>query len=180
MKIDIIECPSCGANLDYKGNSDSCICEYCGNRVFLNEKARMEANLNVEKLKHRERMRNKELESEKMACESEKRTFIIILVALLSLVVLCAIGVIAEHVDTQNGKVKMPESTHSLEGDNYIDVMNKLKDVGFNDIECIEMSEGNIFQKKGDVDRIVIGGENDYKTGEYVDPNLKVKIYYYP
>ncbi len=30
MKLEVLKCPSCGANIEFEENADSCECEYCG------------------------------------------------------------------------------------------------------------------------------------------------------
>lgn len=47
MKIEVIKCPSCGANLDINLNEKMTECEYCGTQLLINDLKNGEVNKKV-------------------------------------------------------------------------------------------------------------------------------------
>ena len=39
MKLEILKCPSCGANIEVEEGADSCECEYCGATITVSKKS---------------------------------------------------------------------------------------------------------------------------------------------
>lgn len=68
--------------------------------------------------------------------------------------------------------------TNGYKGQNYLEVEQAFKDMGFKDIELSEVSTNNQEYSDGEVFSVTIGGTS-YDAGEWTTPDSKVRIKYY-
>lgn len=175
MKKITLDCPKCGASLEIDEGIDTFFCTYCGVKVVTGDKDRINAQLKVKEMEFKER--NDQRNAKKDIIE-----FAFIVILILSILIIAFLASIQDNKKEENnqGRIQILSSSDDFEGENYIDIKNKLEDKGFENIECVEMQEkSGIFKKAGDIDRVVIDGRTDYKYDDYFDADVKIKIYYY-
>lgn len=63
MKMYAFKCPQCGGNLEVEEDRDFVFCRFCGTKIQTNTLDKSE--LRIKEMEHEERMKDKELESEK-------------------------------------------------------------------------------------------------------------------
>ena len=94
MEMISLKCPSCGGAVDIEEGHDSCLCPYCGTRLYLDD-GTIRINIRDEaKLKEaeaNEAIRLKELELEQQKLKTKHR---VMLVAFLVALVIAVLGLI--------------------------------------------------------------------------------------
>ena len=74
----------------------------------------------------------------------------------------------------------VPRESKSIVGMYYMDVVKELEAAGFINIETIELNEkAGLFQKRGSVEHINIGGKTEFSSEEYFKKDSKIIIYHY-
>lgn len=81
-----------------------------------------------------------------------------------------------EEADPSN--ITMPMSSSGYDGQNYLDVQQALKDLGFTNIELGEVTEDDTSYTDGEVFLVEIGGLS-FDAGDVFSPDEKVYIKYY-
>lgn len=59
----VLKCPHCGGNLDVREDLDIFYCQYCGTKIQIEKLSKNEMRLH--EMEHEERMKDKELKSDK-------------------------------------------------------------------------------------------------------------------
>ncbi|WP_147536206.1 hypothetical protein [Bacillus marasmi] len=67
MKVHALKCINCGAALEIEDGIDTFFCQYCGYKMILSEisEASINAKVQLKKMEHQERMRDKQYEQER-------------------------------------------------------------------------------------------------------------------
>ena len=75
MKVVQLKCPSCGNALEVEDGLETFFCQYCGHRIVLAEQSEhvVKAKVDIERMKHEERMRQMELDAEEKKRKEEDR-----------------------------------------------------------------------------------------------------------
>ena len=68
IKTVSLKCPECGANLEIDDGRKQCFCQYCGNKIIIDDGSRTYTHIYVDKTREKEL----ELEEKKLAIEEEK------------------------------------------------------------------------------------------------------------
>lgn len=94
MQVIHLQCPNCGSTLQVEDGLETFFCQYCGHRIVLSGQSEhvVKAKVDIERLKHEERMRQMEIEKEKEereAGERETKRFILLSVGFLLALVIC-------------------------------------------------------------------------------------------
>ena len=76
MKFTALKCPNCDAPLDDPGNLNAFYCKYCGYRIVLDDLTdeQTKASVKFGRMRHKERMRDKEYDENYASWEREERT----------------------------------------------------------------------------------------------------------
>ncbi|MBK5211397.1 MAG: hypothetical protein JJE36_03690 [Coriobacteriia bacterium] len=98
-------------------------------------------------------------------------------VALLFVVALAIPGTPNEPSDT----IAMPASSSDLKGDNYKDVVTKLKSAGFASIDTTSMDDlvTGWLTKDGEVERVSVNGETEFDADSRFPKGAKIVITYH-
>jgi DNA-directed RNA polymerase subunit RPC12/RpoP len=74
----------------------------------------------------------------------------------------------------------LPESSSHYKGENYQDVADQLKELGFTNITSQKSTkEASLFHKAGTVEHMLIGGQEKFKKNDKFDMNTPIILYYY-
>lgn len=67
MKVHKLKCINCGAAIEIEDGIDTFFCKYCGHKMILEEltEASINAKVQIKKMEHQERMRDKQYEQER-------------------------------------------------------------------------------------------------------------------
>lgn len=78
------------------------------------------------------------------------------------------------------GQVRVRSSAGDLRGAGYVRVMNQLRENGFENFETVEqkMSKKKFFSFDGQVARISINGQSEFKSGEWFPKDALIRIVY--
>lgn len=179
MGKNIYKCPNCGASLEISDQIDVFFCTYCGVKIYSGDKNRIKAQLKVKEMDYG-------LEVLKEKNKNDKMAYIFaILFCLIMLPFLLLMFWGMDNSDKVNeklnsGKIQLKQDNLDLIGENYEDVVEVLEDTGFTNIKTVETDrEVPKNCKPGDVERILIGGGDDFYSGDYFEPDIPIRVYYY-
>ena len=108
-------------------------------------------------------------------------------IALLVILVLLGIMGIFENGDNKNAEgqtsntITVPAASDELKYNNYEDVLTQFESAGFTDIktEAIEDLILGLLTKDGEVEKVSIDGEENFKAGSKFKYNAKIIVYYH-
>lgn len=91
------------------------------------------------------------------------------------------IGCDSSQINSEVDGIKMPSSYTKYEGENYLDVYENLKELGFYNIEfkVIEDLITGWLVSDGEVEYVSIDGEDSFRRGDIFDKNSQVVIAYH-
>ena len=76
--------------------------------------------------------------------------------------------------------IVMPMSSKSLIGEDYEDVIQQLKSIGFTNITSqVSYKKPGFFDGNNEVEHILIGGKMSFTTDDYFKKDDRIIIYYY-
>ena len=80
-----------------------------------------------------------------------------------------------------SGQVKITSNPDDYEGRMYEEVEKELKDQGFKNVKTAKIEDliTGWLTKDGEVDKVTIDGKDSYKSGEWIDKDAKVIIFYH-
>lgn len=67
-----LKCPNCDQILEVEDDLDTFYCKYCGGKILLNDKARLNAKVKMKEIEHKNTLAQLEMEKEKMKMEKAK------------------------------------------------------------------------------------------------------------
>lgn len=180
MGKNIYNCPNCGSSVEISDQIDTFFCTYCGTKIYSGDKNRINAQLSVKKMEH-------DVKKTQLNNQNIKLLVLMMLGMFAMLILLAVVLTINDFVNGNHSddastttQIKLEYNKTILIGESYKDVNDYLSDNGFKNIETIEMDKkAPAFKKPGEVDRVVIGGSTEFSQGDYFDPDVEVKIYYY-
>lgn len=179
MGKNIYKCPNCGSSLEISDKIDVFFCTYCGVKIYSGDKNRIKAQLKVKEMDY-----GLEVIKEKNKNDMMGYIFsIIFCLIMIPFILLMFFGINKsdkEEAKLNSGKIQLKQDYIDFVGENYEYVVGVLEDTGFKNIKTVE-SDRDIPQKckPGDVDRILIKGDDDFSSGDYFDPDVPIRIYYY-
>lgn len=188
MKLKVLKCPECRANIEIEDGRDSCFCTYCGCKIILDDEKRettINKNINITKNinKTNRYIDDAEVERVKTEDKKDKRSywFIALWWGALALIILGInlYFVLAPKVAESQGKISAGYYK-DLIGDDYKAVEAHFEAAGFTNIELIDLNDSGIaFWNEGKVKSISVGGDTDFESHNYFDPDTKVVISYH-
>lgn len=117
IKMTILKCPRCDANLEIENDLDVCYCKYCGCRIMLHGRSdeAYKAEAKIKGMAHEETMLDKQIAFEKYKMDAEKekdrtemrRLKKTLVLAVMSWVVLIAFIMITSKVDNVKNTKKL-------------------------------------------------------------------------
>lgn len=75
MKLHTLKCINCGAALEIEDGIDTFFCKYCGYKIIIEElgEASINAKVQLKKMEHQERMRDKQYEQERYKFDKKEQ-----------------------------------------------------------------------------------------------------------
>jgi DNA-directed RNA polymerase subunit RPC12/RpoP len=75
MKVQALKCINCGAALEIEDGIDTFFCKYCGYKIILEDisEASINAKVQLKKMEHQERMRDKQYEQERYKFDKKEK-----------------------------------------------------------------------------------------------------------
>ena len=186
MKLYKLTCPNCNGTLDIKVAEDTSFifCPYCGQKFLLDdEKKEHTINKNINKTVHKIYTDDAEIIKAKLKDKEDKRSWIAILIC--GIIAICIpFGMLAkfeidEKIAQKEGKINAGYY-RDLIGQDYKTVEAHFKAAGFTNIVLIDLDNSGIsFWKSGKVVTISVGGDTDFESINWFDPDTKVVISYH-
>lgn len=186
MKLKVLKCPECRANLEVEEGRTSCFCQYCGCKIILDDEKQeytINKNININKTIHKRYTDDAEVIRETSKEKENKRSWIALLICAI-----IAIGIpfgmlakfgIEENIAKNEGKISAG-FYRDLVGEDYKTVEAHFKAAGFTNIELIDLNDSGIaFWNDGKVATISVGGDTDFDSTDWFDPDTKVVISYH-
>ena len=100
------------------------------------------------------------------------KKFVICLIIMLSMVIM---------VGCHQGEIKLESDSEELKGKMYVVVEKNMQDLGFKNVTTTKIEDlvtgGAI--KDGEVEKVTINGETSFKSGDWIDEDAKIVIYYH-
>lgn len=188
MKLRVLKCPECRANLEIEEGRTSCYCQYCGCKIILddeNQEVTINKNINITKnITHTNRsIDDAEVIRETNKAKEDKRGWIALIVCAI-----IGIGIplgmmlkfdVEEKIARNRGKINAG-FYRDLLGENYETVQAHFESAGFTNIELIDLDDSGIaFWNDGKVKTISVGGDTSFESIDWFDPDTKVVISYH-
>lgn len=185
MKLRVLKCPECRANLEIEEGRTFCYCQYCGCKIILDdekEEKTINKNINITKnVTHTKRYVDEaEIIKATNKEKEDKRSWIVLIVCMV-----IAIGIpfgmltkfdIEEKIAEKEGKVSVG-FYRDLEGQDYETVVAHFKSAGFENIEVIDLKDaGIVFWKNDKVEQISVAGNTSFDSTDYFSKDSKVVI----
>lgn len=211
QRLQGMKCPNCEANIfvDISGRNIA-FCQYCGTQIMVNDGVTRHEyrkvfvdETEIRKSDNDSRVKMKELENEeyqiKHASDTTKSVFIFLIIFMgIGMFSLIFMGVffscngsgssesdikkkIKYEMELQ-GKISAG-NYYDYEGKNYKAVLNDLQELGFTNVECLDLNDADgfsFFGKKDDiVESVSIKGNKKFDENDYFNPDDKVLICYH-
>lgn len=178
------KCPQCGAQLEITEEIDSFFCTYCGTKIYSNDDKRIEAQLKIKEMEHKEREQKNAQKFMLIYCAM---FFLLLIVIVVVLAISDAhekkytndtqITVTTE--DPHAGEIKIDSENSFMKDLEYEDVVDDLKKKGFTNVKAVESDKKHGFlSEKGDVSKVTIDGKTDYDFDDYFSPDVEIIVYY--
>lgn len=180
MKLHVLKCPECHANLEIEEGLKTCYCKYCGCQINIDEeKHEHTINKNI----HKRYTDDADVIRAKTEDKESRRTFkagIAVWVILIVMVLALPLGLHINKTIAQNeGKISAGYYK-DLVGKDYKTVEAHFEAAGFTDIQLVDLEDsGLMFWSKGKVDTISVGGDTSFESSDWFYPDTKVIISYH-
>lgn len=187
MKLQKFDCPYCGGSVDVDMNGRNFVfCSYCGQKLLLDDDKidiRITKNININKAYHKIFTDDAKVIREKNKDKQHKREWVLIVVLfLVGLMVPLGMLVkfeIEEKIAKSEGKISAGYYD-DLVGEDYKTVKAHFEAAGFTNIELIDLDDAGImFWDEGKVKTISVGGDTDFDSTDWFEPDVKVVISYH-
>ena len=186
MKLKVLKCPECRANLEIEDDRTSCYCQYCGCKIILDSEKQeytYSKNVNVNKTIHKRYTNDADIIRAKNEASKDSRDFkqFLTLMGLLLLIpIVVFVGFqINGAVSRHEGKINAGYYK-DLIGKDYETVTAHFEAAGFTNIELIDLDDSGLaFWNEGKVDTISVGGDTDFESVDWFYPDTKVVISYH-
>ena len=192
MKLQKLNCPNCNGTLDIKiGDEKYIFCPYCGQKFFVDDGKKeytINKNININKnITHTKRTYD---EAEVIRAKTEDREkknswwLIIGLVIffIADIAVLFGLDYADERAEQKaiNTGIITAGSNDDYEDENYEVVVEQLETLGFTNITTVDLDDSGItFWKADKVDSVSIGGDTDFYSGDYFEPDVTIIVKYH-
>ncbi len=189
MKLKVLKCPECRANLEIEEGRNSCFCQYCGCKIILDDEKQettINKNINITKnTSHTERYYDEaRIVEANRNDEKDKRDTKVGLIAGLGIPLAIILAIVLffslnSAISKSQGKISAG-NYQDLIGQDYKTVVAHFESAGFENIELIDLDDSGIaFWNDGKVEMISIGGDTDFESIDWFYPDTKVVISYH-
>ena len=187
MKIRRIACPYCNAGLEASTKGREFVfCNYCGQKILLDDEKiefTINKNINVSKNIHTRYTDDAEVIKEINKEKQDKREYRLV-VGLFVMAFVIPFGMLAKfEIDEKIAKSKGKISAgyyRDLVGEDYKMVESHFEAAGFTNVELIDLDDtGIMFWENGKVETISVGGNTDFESTDWFEPDVKVVISYH-
>ena len=185
MKLQVLKCPECRANLEVEEGRTSCYCQYCGCKIILDdEKKETTINKNINITKNINRTERYVDDAEVIKAtnkeKEDKRSWIALaIIGAVLVVVILSVNMyffIGGKVAKSQGKVSAGYY-RDLVGQDYETVVAHFEAAGFKNIEVIDLDDsGVLFWKEGKVEKISVAGDTSFESTDYFSTDSKIVI----
>lgn len=188
MKLQVLKCPECRANLEIEEGLSLCYCRYCGCKIILDDERQettINKNINITKsITHtRRHIDDADVIRAKSEATKESRDFKQFLVSLGILLLISIFILLGFHLNKSIAQSEGKISAgfyRDLLGKNYETVEAHFEAAGFTNIELIDLNDAGIgFWNNGKVEIISVGGNTSFKSTDWFLPDTKVVISYH-
>lgn len=188
MKLKVLKCPECRANIEFEEGRDFCFCSYCGCKIVLDdEKQETTTNKNINVTKNINKTNHYVNEADVIRAKNEidkdSRDFkqdLIIFGILFLIPIVIFLGLFLNKAIAQHeGKISAGYYA-DLVGENYEVVKAHFEAAGFTTIELIDLDDSGVaFWKDGKVAIISVGGDTNFESTDWFYPDTKIIISYH-
>ena len=187
-----IRCKSCNGTMTLSADRKVLSCPYCESTELIVENASV-AKQRIKSDAYKEVQFSKDktkkdivIAKQEHEIKKEKTTFkrtltwlIIGVVLFVAFEAFCMF--MGGFFDNHDGEVKVSASSKELKGENYEDVIERLEDMGFYNIEAEALGDLVVgwFDKENAVKEITIDGDSKFSEGAWFDEDADIKITYH-
>lgn len=188
MKLKVLKCPECAANLEIEEGRTICYCQYCGCKILLEDEKQestINKNININKNVTYTSRHTDDADVIRAKSEANKdvRDFKQVLILFGILILIPLIGFawmhFTEMLAQHEGKINAGYYK-DLIGEKYETVEAHFEAAGFTNIELIDLDDAGIsFWKNGEVEIISVGGNTSFDSADWFEPDTRVVISYH-
>ena len=188
MRLHKLTCPNCNGTLDMKvtEGTTSVFCPYCGQQFYLDDEHQRftyNKNVTINKNIHKRYTDDADVIRATHEANKDSKDFkqFLILWGLLALIPILIFGGLFLNKAVNQGSGKINAGYYrDLVGDDYKTVEAHFKAAGFTNIELIDLDDAGIgFWRNGKVKTISVGGNTQFESTDWFDPDTKVVISYH-
>lgn len=187
MKVKVLKCPECGANIEFEEDRNFCFCSYCGCKIVIDDenKKNVTKNINITKNINKTNRYINETDVIRAKSEIDKdrqnfKQFLILWGILLLMPIGIFLGLFLNKTIAQHeGKISAGYYV-DLVGENYEFVKAHFEAAGFTNVELIDLDDAGVtFWKDGKVATISVGGNTSFESTDWFYPDTKIIISYH-
>lgn len=185
MKLISMRCPECNGSIDINCNQRKYIfCPYCGSQIAVDRENEVEItiNKNISITKTKRNIDDAKISKAKYKGLNELFGNIGMLFIVIVCFAVMIMAVIFEHIEKKDnlelGKVSVGSSSE-YEGQNYEVVLKSFENMGFEDVEVIDLNDAGLTKKEDCVDKVSISGNDTFSSDDYFYKSEPVLITYH-
>ena len=194
MRLIKLKCDSCGSVLKVRDDQKKVTCEYCGFSFIVDDEvSRVEINENFKytdeaRLKESD-VRSKELDylykdnKLKMFLDMFKNDNFVLVFMMVMIFVVGRIFSISASISEkkEDDRIVIPMDAKKYKGENYKHVVQQLEDAGFENVDAEPVYDlvTGWLTKDGEVEKVSIAGDTEFKEGEYFSEEDHVVVVYH-
>ncbi len=183
MRVQVISCPNCGADLDLTQKIS--FCPFCGSSIHVDDEVqKVEKTININNRHERierDEARIKEAEVKLKIKEQEEKSYSRTLLGLGIFLVLMFLftGIMAFNENkAHENDIIIQTTAKQYQGLDYRTVIVELEGLGFENIEAMPVPL-KLFKKENTIERISINGDSEFEKNTYFPKDAVVIITYY-
>lgn len=197
METISLKCKECGAPIRIESISnikDQIVeCDHCHSVCIIKAShsemgSKAEASIELINAKYRNDLEKVKFihfsEEDKKKTQFKRKMIIAVGYLVIMFILMVPLFVMAYLEENGNpfvDTVTVKKDYYDFKGENFKDAENDLSDMGFTNIKVKKIKDikYGIFTKDGEVDRVTINGDSEFKEDERFNADSKVKIYYH-
>lgn len=188
MKLHKLTCPNCNGSLDMEiaEETTAVFCPYCGQKFLLDDEKTehtINKNISINKTIYKRYTDDADVIRAKNEASKNKIDFkqLLILLGILFLIPAILFGGLFFNKTINQLQGKISAGYYGdLVGKDYKTVEAHFEAAGFTNIELIDLNDSGLaFWKNGKVETISVGGDTDFESTDWFEPETKVVISYH-
>lgn len=180
-KLTSMKCPECGGQLELNcGKRKKIFCPYCGSQIEIDNEneytININKNININKTKRK--IDDADIIRAKNEGKGSLIEGLVIFTIIIVLLVSCLLPVLERKKNESAGKISVGSYKNFVD-ENYEVVVKQFENMGFENIETVDLNDSGFLNKRYDVESVSIAGNSAFFSSDYFNKTDKVLITYH-